>query len=73
MCDGERDCPGGDDEKAEKCKNSVCAAGMFRCPSGKCIFSSWVSLCSIIPELSKESWLLKSITKESVVFYMFIS
>ncbi|CAH0400220.1 unnamed protein product [Chilo suppressalis] len=42
VCDGERDCLGGEDEKDEKCKHSTCAPYMFRCPSGKCIFKSWM-------------------------------
>ncbi|KAJ2951649.1 hypothetical protein O0L34_g13807 [Tuta absoluta] len=42
VCDGERDCPGGEDEKIDRCKNSTCAPYMFRCPTGKCIYKSWV-------------------------------
>ncbi|XP_052741999.1 sortilin-related receptor isoform X1 [Bicyclus anynana] len=42
VCDGERDCPSGEDEREERCKNSTCAPYMYRCPSGKCIYRSWV-------------------------------
>ncbi|KAL0829250.1 hypothetical protein ABMA28_004072 [Loxostege sticticalis] len=42
VCDGERDCLGGEDEKDEKCKHFTCAPYMFRCPNGKCVFKSWV-------------------------------
>ncbi|KAI5646183.1 sortilin, neurotensin receptor 3, domain-containing protein [Phthorimaea operculella] len=42
VCDGERDCPGNEDETVDKCKNSTCAPYMFRCPTGKCIYKSWV-------------------------------
>lgn len=41
-CDGERDCPGGEDELPDSCRNASCAPYMYRCPSGKCIFRSWL-------------------------------
>ena len=39
LCDGENDCPGGEDEAAEVCSNRpTCTKDMFRCEkSGQCI------------------------------------
>lgn len=37
VCDGEKDCPGGDDEMAPTCLNVTCRADQFQCKDRTCI------------------------------------
>ncbi|KAI9579386.1 hypothetical protein GQX74_004858 [Glossina fuscipes] len=37
LCDGEADCPGGDDEHRENCKNKTCRNDQFQCDNLSCI------------------------------------
>lgn len=37
VCDGEQDCPGGDDEKPPICQNVTCRADQFQCADKTCI------------------------------------
>lgn len=48
LCDGERDCPGGDDEMPPNCHNITCRADQFQCKDQSCIPGHL--LCSGKPE-----------------------
>ena len=37
LCDGENDCPDGDDEKSPNCANITCRADQFQCKDRTCI------------------------------------
>lgn len=37
LCDGDRDCPDGDDEHTANCKNVTCRADQFQCGDRSCI------------------------------------
>lgn len=37
VCDGEKDCPAGDDETAPNCQNITCRADQFQCTDKSCI------------------------------------
>lgn len=37
VCDGEKDCPGGDDETAPNCQNITCRPDQFQCKDRSCI------------------------------------
>lgn len=37
ICDGEQDCPGGDDEMMPNCQNITCRADQFQCADKSCI------------------------------------
>ena len=37
VCDGEKDCPSGDDETAPNCQNITCRADQFQCTDKSCI------------------------------------
>lgn len=37
LCDGENDCPGGDDEQLANCKNKTCRSDQFQCDNLACI------------------------------------
>lgn len=37
VCDGEKDCPGGDDETAPNCQNVTCRPDQFQCKDRSCI------------------------------------
>lgn len=37
LCDGEKDCPHGDDELQENCRNSTCRPDQFQCGDRSCI------------------------------------
>ncbi len=37
VCDGEKDCPGGDDELMPNCQNITCRADQFQCKDKSCI------------------------------------
>lgn len=37
ICDGEQDCPGGDDEMMPNCQNITCRADQYQCADKSCI------------------------------------
>ena len=39
VCDGDTDCPNGEDESTETCADRTCSPSQFTCKNGNCILS----------------------------------
>jgi hypothetical protein len=71
VCDGEQDCPGGDDEKPPVCQNVTCRADQFQCADKTCIHGRFH--CSGKAECKDGSDELNCRKKESQFSYQSIN